>query len=312
MLAARQLILTVALGLITPGLAAMTPTPSDPGTTTSVIGDNKTFGSVLEVSGSSPSAGVAPDGAQNVSGQDGPNNDPCWYQEVPAKLGDPRLSGDQPAAGHLYIVYCPDAINLDTGNLVYTDQGYVWARNGKPVVAPSPDPGQLAEQASGRMTAPDPVIHFGPNLQKIAVKVPIWLWVDPSQPLTLTVTLRGLTVRVTASIKSTTWSMGEPIDEASPSVKVPAFSCDGVGVPSPAKLDPEITAPCGFTYSWKSLANRTNGTGAWAVTATTNWGVTWAASDGTHGALARLLTPSTTQQVTVGEWRGSLVQTTGG
>ncbi len=162
------------------------------------------------------------------------------------------------------------------------------------------------------MTAPDPVIRLGPDPNKLAVKVPIWLSVENQIPMTLTVAVRGLSVTVTATLKSTTWSMGEPVDPTDPSTRVPAFNCDGAGSPAPTHPDPTTDPPCGYTYIWKSLAERTGGTKTWPVTATTNWAVTWAASNGTGGTLANPLTPTSTQQVAVGEWRSSLVSGSGG
>jgi hypothetical protein len=179
-------------------------------------------------------------------------------------------------------------------------------------VAPPPAPDQVAEEAAGQMTAPDPVIHLGPDPAKLAVKVPVWLSVDNQAPMVLTVAVRGLSVTVTATLRSTTWSMGEPINPDDPSNKAATFSCNGAGTPAPAHPDPKIQPPCGYTYIWKSLADRTGGTKTWPVTATTNWDVTWTASNGTAGALPNPLTPSTTQQVAVGEWRSSLVSGTGG
>ena len=225
---------------------------------------------------------------------------------------DSRLGGDDPSTGVLYLVSCPDALRLGTGDVVYQTQGAVWVKNGNPVVPPPPDPGQIAEEAAGQMTAPNPVIHLGPDPNKLAVKVPVWLSVDDRAPMTLTVAVRGLSVTVTATLKSTTWSMGEPVDPADPSDKVASFNCDGAGTPAPAHPDPAVKPPCGYTYVWKSLAERTGGTKTWPVTATTNWDVTWTASNGTGGALANPLTPTTTQQVAVGEWRSTLVSGSGG
>ncbi len=239
-------------------------------------------------------------------------DDPCWYTRIEAKPGDSRLGGDDPTSGSLYIVSCPDAIDLKTGNVVFNQTGAVWARNGAPPAPPPPNPEKIAQSVADQMTAPDPVVHFGPDLTKVAVKVPVWLWVDTQEPISFTLAVRGLSVTVTATLKSTTWSMGEPVDPADPSHKVASFECEGAGTPSPAHPDPAVKPPCGYTYIWKSLAERTNGSKTWPVTATTNWDVTWTASSGTGGALTNPLTPTTTQQVAVGEWRSNLVSGSGG
>ncbi len=202
----------------------------------------------------------------------------------------------------LYIVSCPDALNQQTGNVVFQQQGTVWAPNGQPPAPPPPDPAQIAQEAAGKMTAPDPVVHLGPNADQLAVKIPVWLWIDKPQPLSLTVAVRGLSVTVTAKLVSTTWSMGEGNTSGGSTV-----TCPGAGTPPPAGADRTVVPACGYTYTWKSLPERTGGTGTYEVTATTNWQVTWTASDGTSGTLPAPLTPATTEQVAIGEWRAVLV-----
>ncbi|MET3806857.1 hypothetical protein ABIB25_003877 [Nakamurella sp. UYEF19] len=217
------------------------------------------------------------------------------------------MGGDDPSEGVLYLVSCPDAININTGALIYAQTDTIWARTGVAPVAPPPDPAALAQQAAGRLQAPDPSIQIGPNPGQLAVKVPIWLSITDQPPLTLTVAVPRLSVTVTATLTSTTWSMGEPVDPATPNAKVANFTCEGTGTPAPADVDAGTKPPCGYTYIWKSLTDRTDGTGTWPITATTHWTVTWTASDGTNGTLPQPLTPQATTQVAIGEWRSTLV-----
>lgn len=238
------------------------------------------------------------DSSQASNGKD---EDPCWYTPVRARKGDPRLGNDDPSTGVLYEVSCPDAINAGTGNVVFANLGAVWAPNGVPPAAPPPDPAQLAQEAAGQMTAPDPVLHLGPDPARLAVKIPVWLSVDNPGPMTLTVAVRGLSVTVTATLASTTWTMGEPTTTTT------TLTCTGAGTPPPPNPDPSTTPPCGYTYHWKSTTDRTHGTGTWPVTATTHWQVTWTATNGTNGALPAPLTPTSTQQFPIGEWRSTLI-----
>ena len=238
--------------------------------------------------------------------------DPCWYTPITAIKGDPLMNGDDPSAGVLYQVSCPDPVNLTIHGLVFAQTHNIWVRNGQPVAPPPPDPLQIAQEAVGTMTVPDPVPYFGPVSTQLAVKVPIWLWVAPPPPVILTVAVRGLAVTLTATMTSTAWSMGEPQHLEDPAVTVPTFSCAGAGTPPPADQDAATSPPCGYTYTWKSLSARTNGAGTWPVTVTTNWQVTWTATNGTAGALPAPLTPSTTAHVAIGEWRSSLVAGSGG
>lgn len=308
----RSSIATAALFAILsasqPSMANKLPEPP----TTSFIGDGQTtIGTSLSTEGKPSSGSVRSPSPDSSSGAT-VASDPCWYTPVEPQLNDSRLGGDAPTSGILYAITCPEAINLSTGKLVYFGNGSIWVRNGQPLAPPAPDPGQIAEQASGQITVPLPAIHLGPDAGKLAVKVPIWLWVDSPAPLTVTVAVRGLAVTVVASLESTTWSMGEPIDQKSPLTKVISFNCSGPGIPAPAAPDPQFQPACGYTYNWKSLNDRTGGSGSWSVTATANWRVRWTASNGTQGQLAKKLTPSTSQQVTVGEWRSTLVANPGG
>lgn len=270
-------------------------------------GDATVFAHVSSPGTSSAGHEEAPQTSTDESTGSQASSDPCFYLPIPATKGDPRLSGADPSTGVLYLVSCPDALNATTGNVVFQQQGTVWTPNGVPPAPPPPDPAQIAQEAAGKMTAPDPVIHLGPNAQQVAVKVPVWLWIDPPQPIALTVAVRGLSVTVTAALVSTTWAMGEGDRSGPSSSGGSAVTCTGSGTPPPAHPLRTVVPPCGYTYTWKSLPERTGGTGAYQITATTNWQVSWTASDGTNGTLPAPLTPATTQQVAVGEWRAELV-----
>lgn len=257
--------------------------------------------------------GPTPSGSDASNDNISTSTDPCWYSPTPPIKDDPRLGGDDPSTGILYRVSCPDAISLATGELVYADEGFLWTRTGEPVVPPPPDPAKMAQEAAGQMRIVSPTPHLGPNINQLAVKVPIWLWIDEPRPMSLTVSIRGLSVKAVASLDTTTWSMGEPDDIVEPQVRVPQITCQGSGVPSPARPAQGAHPTCGYTYKWRSLAGRTNGTKTWTVTTTTQWKVTWTASNGAHGELAdQLVSAPRQQQVTVGEWRSSLIATTGG
>jgi hypothetical protein len=276
-------------------------------------GDNRSVNTTVLAGGRTKD--IAPRGGSvdtSTSSADSGTVDPCWYYSVPVENGDSRIEGDDPSKGVLYLVSCPDAISLATGNLIFSNQGYIWVRNGSPVVAPPPSPQLVAEQARGTITVPDPRMHLGPDDTKIAVKVPVWLWVEPEVPLMNTLTVRGLSVTVVATLSSTTWSMGEIGNPTTSSAVVAAFICTGAGTRAPTVDDGHSRPPCGYTYSWKSLIARTGGMGTWPVTVTTSWDVTWTASNGAAGKLEPPLTSTPRRKnVAVGEWRSSLRSGTG-
>ena len=68
--------------------------------------------------------------------------------------------------------------------------------------------------------------------------------------------------------------------------------------------------PCGYKYHWRSLKERSDGTGTWPITATTNWTVTWQSNTGVTGGTT--LNATSNDQFDIGEYRTVLVKGAGG
>jgi len=199
------------------------------------------------------------------------------------------------------MAYCPDALEIGTGDRVFSFQGYAWSEKGDPPSAPPPDAAVLAEKASAQLKPPDPLLHFGPKPDNVSVNYPVWLWIDDRGPLTASVSLRGVTVTATATISQVTWNMGEKGSGADPTVV-----CDGPGSSPTDDQIAELAKPaCGYTYHLKSTKARTHGTSKWPVTATVDWTVNWTSNVGPSGTLA--LQTNGASALTVGEWRSVLV-----
>jgi len=232
--------------------------------------------------------------------------DPCFYVANSADAA--RAAGHDPASGTLYTAKCPVSSLLPglPDGLRWVSRA-VWAPTGQAPVVPAPDPLELAQSAAAQLTVPAPVVHLGPDQDKVAVKVPVWLWVEEQPALQASVSAGGLTVNATATMTSTDWSMGEPVDnpDRSPGSRVPPFTCAAGGSAPPAGYDRTTAPPCGYTYAWRSTAARTNGAGAWRVTTVAHWTVHWVATNGANGDIPLQATAST--EVRVGEWRASLV-----
>jgi hypothetical protein len=161
---------------------------------------------------------------------------------------------------------------------------------------PPPDPQLVAQQAIARLPIPLPHINFGPDAGQMAVNVPVWLWVSNPDTVTASATDRTVTVTATATLASVTWSMGEPgaVD----------VTCAGGG--QAPRTGADLWAPpCGYTYRLRSLDSRTNGTGAWPVTAAATWAITWSANTGEAGTDS--VTTRSMSPVRVGEWRTVIV-----
>jgi hypothetical protein len=63
-------------------------------------------------------------------------------------------------------------------------------------------------------------------------------------------------------------------------------------------------------WHWRSLKERTGGTGKWPITATSNWNVTWQSNTGVTGGT--VLNATSNDQFDIGEFRTVLVQGPGG
>jgi hypothetical protein len=175
--------------------------------------------------------------------------------------------------------------------------------NGAPAVPAPPDPAVLAQQAYRQIPIPKPVVHFGPDPSNVAVKVPVWLSIDKTDPAPVTVTAGGVTVTATPALKSVTWLMGEPVDPTSPGVLAAPVTCAGnsLYVTAPQDVSWTTQPPCGYTYHWKSTAERTGGAQKWTVTASATWVISWVSNVGPGGQITAP-PADTTAQLRVGEW----------
>ena len=214
----------------------------------------------------------------------------------PASPTDARWNGLDPAT---HVVLTRDCDENSEYTVIASD-----------LLLPPPDPAVVAEMAIDSLTIPDPFPHFGPDTVQ-AVNRRTYLWVDNPGPLTATADLRGVSVTATAEITSVQWSMGEPVDaRKSVAGTAPAFSCAGSGrdpgIHANVRIDqPQAPDTCAYIFEWRSLPERTGGSGAWNVTATSTWTVTWTSNVGAGGT--DTLFGTSTTPVSVGEWRSELV-----
>lgn len=180
-----------------------------------------------------------------------------------------------------------------------------------PKPAPPPDPALLAATATKMLKLPALQPQLGPGADKAVVHKPLWLWVDDPGVLTSSLSLRGVTVTVNARITKTTWHTGEPIQRPGSLDREEAIvTCDGPGQPPPPAASLPADAlnwkpACGYAYHWKSTPKRTNGTGTWQVSVTTEWTADWTSNVGPHGAIVMDMTSNTT--INVLELRSVLV-----
>jgi hypothetical protein len=242
----------------------------------------------------------------------------CGWTSLPSQPppGDAEWAGNDPTTGVLKFRSCavlfpgaPGAPGNPDGRPV---QIQFFPNNLAPPAPPPINPAVLAREAIARLTVPNPAIGAGPDRSKLAVNLWTWLWVDNPGQLLATVTAGGVSVPATATLTSVTWTLGEPAtqgetyQQGSPAT----ITCQGASTPPPATFDWKAEPPCGHQFHWRSLKERTGGTGTWPITATTNWTVTWQSNTGVTGGTT--LNATSNDQFDIGEYRIVLVQGPGG
>lgn len=157
------------------------------------------------------------------------------------------------------------------------------AGGGGPVL---PAPGVLAQLAVKYLRLPDPVIRASPAPGALQLtRLPAWLWVAANawQPQSKTAQVPGESVTATATPVSAAWSMGDGT----------TVTCKGPGTPYAVGDNPSAPSPtCGYTYDQSSAGQPG---GAYRVTVTITWDITWQGTGGAGGVLAPLETVAAAQ-----------------
>ena len=221
--------------------------------------------------------GVRNSGGSAGSGGGGSVPDPCHYTAVP--VADKNLwAGYDPAKGTLYTASCPDAINAQTGALVYANTGTA----------------VLAAQVERQLNLPVPTVGMDPdpytgydsnkhNMPYTLVNIFTWFWDKAGfAPLSKTAALNGVSATATATPTTLRFDPGD----GSGSV-----TCTGPG--REWRTSDGFNAPsgggCGFMYR-----RVTAGDVPIKATVTVSWTVSWTGSTGAAGTLPPLSTTTTT------------------
>jgi hypothetical protein len=144
------------------------------------------------------------------------------------------------------------------------------------------------DEARRRLDLPLPDPGLNPPGEQL-VGVATWLWVDgPWTPASATAQVAGVSATVTATPVSVVWSPGDGT----------TVTCDGPGTPyDPTRSPADQRSSCTHAYGRSSAALPG---GAYALTATVTYEVTWSSSTGAGGSLGSL-TRATTVPVVVEE-----------
>ncbi len=209
----------------------------------------------------------------------------CTYIPLPASQAAAFGPGG-PTPGSWYFVKCPGRkLTIYTGALS-------WFPAASPVKAapPAAAPSALALQATNLLTLPAPIVNLNPSAFSI-VNLSSWLWIDPQtwHSFRATATAGGVSATAIATPVSVSWSMGDGH----------TVVCDGPGTPyDPTIPDAAQSTACSYAFPESSAgrpsADGDSNDGAFDVTATITWTVSWSATGAPGGGqLPSLHTGST-------------------
>lgn len=127
--------------------------------------------------------------------------------------------------------------------------------------------GALARRATSLLTIAPPAMRMS-SIGAGYVGLPVWLWIEAEPasagPISATATAGAAQVTAVGELSAVEWSMGPP---------GATMRCAGPGTRWTGQ--PGASPDCGYTYTLRSLPERTRGTGRWTVAATAVWTVTW-------------------------------------
>lgn len=148
-----------------------------------------------------------------------------------------------------------------------------------------PPPGVLARLAVRYLRLPSPQIRSSPAQALLQLtRLPVWLWIAPAawQPQSKTASVPGESVTATATPASAAWETGDG----------DTVTCKGPGTPYTGGNPAASSPTCGHTYQMSSAGQPG---GAYPVTVTVTWAITWTGPAGAGGALAPLHTAAATR-----------------
>ena len=206
----------------------------------------------------------------------------CTYS-VPATQYQQLMGTGGPTPGKWVIPTC-------SGPGVIDPMSPIWVVNATPQV-PAANPVVLVRQALSNLALPTPTIEMAPPAGRDQlVNVATWLWVDPAawRGMSASASAGPVTTTATATPAEVLWQMGDGR----------SVTCLGPGTAyDPSQ--PNATTDCSYTWR-KSSAGQPGG--AYQVTATLYYRVTWSATGAPGGgSLGLVAGPSAHVAVRVAE-----------
>ncbi|WP_409333052.1 ATP/GTP-binding protein [Trujillonella humicola] len=206
---------------------------------------------------------VTPGGGQETGG-DASLPSPCTYTVAEPQPAPTSAvwGGNSPADGVMYLRVCqrPDGSGLTAV--------FSFVPNGSALPAPPVDPRVLAEQAVASLVMRAPEIRLAPPPTSTSglVGLPVWMWSERGEqflgPTRRSVSAGGVTVVAVGEVSRIAWDMGDGT----------TVVC-GPGTPYVPGAEGE-SPDCGHVYAQAS-SRHVPGGGAWPITATSTWTITW-------------------------------------
>jgi hypothetical protein len=192
------------------------------------------------------------------------------------------------APGSLYLLACPG------WSVGFGGSGLLWvpASSGAAPAAQAISPTAAASQAEKSIGLPSPVIGLNPQPFSV-VALDTWMWIDRGawHAYSATASVGSVTATAVATPVSVQWAMGDGS----------TVTCNGPGTAYRTDLPAIVQSTnCSHTYRRSSVGQPSPdgnpNDGAFTVTTTISWDVSWTSSvPGTGGSLPPLETTSSTR-----------------
>ena len=244
---------TESIGTISVGASSDASSPGATGTTA----DNSTVGGGSDTGGAASFVPVCTSTVLALNNDVGP----------PAGVTTP---------GSWYSIVC----TTSSGGTTTTNP---WIPNGSaptiPAATPAVNPYALAMQAENSLQLPSPTINFNPATNAV-VNLSTWIWIDPASwhPYVVSATVGTVTATATATPESVSYNLGDG----------DALTCPGPG--TAYRTDQPSAAQqtyCSYAYpstsSGQPSPDGNPNDGAFRVTATVTWQVSWSAQGAPGG-----------------------------
>ena len=265
--------------------AALVPVPARAATSG---GDGPGGTITVGASNGGSGGGVPGGGAGSTGGGKSPNPWLCIYTKL--LLNDEGgIAPGGPTPGSWYSVTCTDQV---TGT---SNTETEWIPDQAAGSIPAINPYAVALQAENSLRLPPPTSYFDPPDVSV-VNLPTWLWIDPAlwHSYSVTATVGAVSATAMATPVSVTWLTGDG------GIAI----CDGPGSPfdSARSLSQQSTG-CSHTYTTSSSGQPSPdgdpNDGAFTVSTTIDWSVTWSAQGSSGGGTLPPLSTSSSRVVRV-------------